>query len=96
MLLLAKFKVSGHSMEPTIKYGQYILVSKLPYIFSKPKNKDIIAFRNKNREILIKRIIKIKGNRYFIQGDNLKDSLDSRSFGYISKNDILGKIIYIF
>jgi len=95
MLLLSKFKVSGHSMEPTIKNGQYVLISKIPYFFSEPDVKEIVAFK-KNQKILIKRIVKKTGDKYFLAGDNLKDSLDSRSFGFVSKNDILGKVMYIF
>jgi len=80
-------------MEPAIKNGQHVLISKIPYFFSEPSVKEIVAFE-KNQKILIKRIVKKTGSRYFLTGDNLKDSLDSRSFGFILKNDILGKVIY--
>ncbi len=82
-------------MEPVIKNGQYVLISKIPYFFSEPSVKEIVVFK-KNQKILIKRIIKKTGDKYFLAGDNLKDSLDSRSFGFVSKNDILGKVIYLF
>ena len=95
MLLLRKFKVSGHSMEPVIKNQQRVLVSKIPYLFSKPKAKEIVAF-NYQGKILIKRIAEISSDKYSVKGDNSKDSLDSRSFGSISESDILGKVIYIF
>ncbi len=81
-------------MEPAIRNGKSILISKTPYLFSKPKVKDIVAFKNKEK-ILIKRIVKISLDKYTVEGDNPKDSLDSRSFGFIAKNDILGKVIYI-
>lgn len=96
MLLLSKLKVSGHSMEPSIHYGQQILVSIFPYFLSTPKINDIIAFNEKNtRKIFVKRITGRKGERYFVKGDNTKDSLDSRTLGFIKKSDILGKVIYI-
>lgn len=95
MLLLSKFKISGHSMEPAIKNKQHVLISKIPYFFSEPSVKEIVAFK-KNQKILIKRIVRKIGDKYFLAGDNSKDSLDSRSFGLVSKNDILGKVIYIF
>jgi nickel-type superoxide dismutase maturation protease len=93
MLLLSRFKISGHSMEPFIKNGQTVLVSSIPYLFSKPKISDIIAFK-KTGKVFIKRIAKVKENKYFLKGDNEKDSLDSREFGWIEKGDILGKFIY--
>jgi signal peptidase I len=82
-------------MEPAIKNQQRVLISKIPYFFSEPGVKEIVAFK-KNQKILVKRIVKKTGDKYFLAGDNLKDSFDSRSFGFISKNDILGKVMYIF
>lgn len=94
MFLLARFKILGHSMEPHIKNGEKVLVSVLPYLFKTPRINDIVAFRDKNNKILVKRIVKVNGVRYFVQGDNKHDSLDSRQFGYIDKNMIVGKLIY--
>jgi type IV secretory pathway protease TraF len=82
-------------MEPAIKNQQHVLTSKIPYLFSEPDVKEIVAFNLKGK-VLIKRIQKKMGNKYFLTGDNSKDSFDSRSFGSISKSDILGKVIYIF
>jgi nickel-type superoxide dismutase maturation protease len=93
MLLLAKFKIVGHSMEPTIRNGETVLVSNLFYSFKTPKIGDIVAFRGKD-EALIKRITNINREKYFLEGDNQRDSLDSRTFGLISKQKILGKVIY--
>jgi phage repressor protein C with HTH and peptisase S24 domain len=91
-MLLSKFRVYGHSMEPTIKNGQSVLV--LSYLFIKPRIKDVIAFKTENK-VFIKRIAKYQNNKYFLIGDNLKDSLDSRSLGFIEKKDIIGKVLKI-
>ncbi len=96
MLLLSKLRVSGHSMEPVIKNNDIIFVSFVPYLFKNPQINDIVAFENKKGEILVKRITKIYNKRIFVEGDNKKDSLDSRQFGLISKKEILGKVIYKF
>lgn len=93
MLLLQKYKISGHSMEPILKNKDSILVSGLLYLFKKPKINDIVAFVYKDK-VLVKRIVKITNEKYFLAGDNNKDSFDSREFGFVSKNQILGKIIY--
>ena len=37
--------------------------------------------------------INLKDDEYFILGDNRPNSLDSRTFGPLNKNDIKGKII---
>jgi nickel-type superoxide dismutase maturation protease len=93
MLLLTKLKIVGHSMEPEIKNGTTVLATSLFYWFKNPKIGDIVAFRDAG-EILIKRITKVSKGKYFLTGDNQKDSLDSREFGFISKQKIIGKVIY--
>lgn len=94
MPLLARFKIVGHSMEPQIENGETVLVSSVPYWFKIPKIHDIVAFKDSTNKILIKRIIKIQNGKYFVQGDNKNDSLDSRKFGYISRDKIIGEIIF--
>jgi signal peptidase I len=94
MLLLARLKIIGHSMEPQIKNGETILVSKIPYWFKTPQINDIVAFKDSSEKILVKRIVKIENRRYFVEGDNKRDSLDSRKFGDISKDKIIGEIIF--
>jgi len=94
MLLLVRFKIFGHSMEPQIKTGETVLVSNIPYWFKMPKIRDIVAFKDSTGKVLIKRISKIQKGKYSVEGDNKKDSLDSRRLGLISKNQIIGEIIY--
>lgn len=92
MIPLFKFEIKGHSMEPTLLDGRIIFISSIPYLISRPKIGDMVAFRQKSK-IFIKRLIKISNGNYFVKGDNTKDSLDSRNFGWISKKDIVGKVI---
>jgi nickel-type superoxide dismutase maturation protease len=94
MLLLARFKIIGHSMEPQIKNGESVLVSNIPYWFKTPKINDIVAFKDNDGKVLIKRIIKIQNGKYFVEGDNKEDSLDSQKFGFISKDKIIGELIF--
>lgn len=76
-------------MLPKLKPGQQILVSSLPYLFSKPKIGDIIAFKD-GRKYIIKRIKNIKKNKYQVVGDNHDDS---KNYGWIDRKQIIGKLV---
>ncbi len=93
MLLISRFKISGHSMMPTYAENDSVIASSIPYWIFKPKKKDVVVFEKYNR-LYIKRIKTIKDGKYFLVGDNKKDSLDSRRFGSVLRNQIKGKIIY--
>ena len=89
-----KYKISGNSMKPVLKDGDYVLVNRLAYIFKTPQVDDIIAALDpRDKKTLIKRITKIQNGKYVIQGDNKNFSTDSRNFGMIEKKSIIGKVI---
>ena len=80
-------------MEPTIAAGEYVLVSRLTYLFKRPCIGDIVALRDpRDKKVLIKRIAEIKGDTYKVEGDNKNHSTDSRVFGMIGIQAIIGKI----
>ena len=81
-------------MQPILKNGDIVLVSNLLYLFKEPQINDIVAFKFNNK-IVVKRISQIKDKQYFLMGDNLNDSLDSRKIGFISRKNILGKVFKI-
>ena len=54
---------------------------------------DIIVLKYLGRE-LIKRIEKIEGEHVFVVGDNHDESTDSRHFGSINIDNIVGKVVY--
>lgn len=81
-------------MEPALKNGDKILATNFFYLFKSPQINDIVVFKDKENIILVKRIINVRNNRYIVLGDNKKDSLDSRKFGSIQRDQILGKFIY--
>ena len=82
-------------MKPTLSEGDTVLVSGFSYFFKKPKIGDLIVL--KKDMYIIKRITKanpsINGDKFFVQGDNKNESIDSRDFGWVSGKEILGKVI---
>ncbi len=81
-------------MLPTLKPGQDVLVFNWAYIFSQPKIGDMIVIKLENKEI-IKRVHYILGRKVFVQGDNQKESIDSRNFGAVDKSEIIGKVVFV-
>ena len=88
-----KYKISGNSMSPAVSVGDVVLVNRLAYLFKKPLKGHIVALLDpRDGRILIKRITRIEGSSYFVQGDNKNSSTDSRVFGMIKKQEIVGKV----
>lgn len=77
-------------MIPTLKPGQDVLV--LCWFF-KLKVGDLVAFKKDDQE-MIKRIQTSVDRHIFVMGDNEKESTDSRKFGPIKKEHIIGKVIW--
>lgn len=82
-------RVSGHSMEPTLTDNNYIIVSKLNYLFSKPSRGDIIILKASSSENFVKRIIALSGEninienyKIYINSKELKENyLDQLTLG---------------
>jgi signal peptidase I len=70
---VASFKVYGTSMLPNIKHGEYIMVSKVIYLFQNPRRGDVIVFHSTNNpgSDLIKRIIGLPGDTVEIRDGNV-------------------------
>ena len=68
------FIVSGASMDPTFRNGQYLIVDELSYRFEAPARGDVIIFRYpKNpKEFFIKRIIGLPGETVTIASGKIK------------------------
>lgn len=54
--------VNGHSMSPTVRHGDRVLVNKLAYHNKGPDRGDIIAFNVEGGRIFIKRVVGLPGD----------------------------------
>ena len=91
-------RVVGTSMERTLKEGDLVTYKKL-----NPKNIDleigdiVVASHPKTKnKLIIKRIHRIYQNKFDLRGDNSLASTDSREFGLIELDLIIGKVDKIF
>ena len=91
---LKLMRIHGNSMIPYIKPKDYILIWKFGFRI-KIKIDDVIVFR-KDNTVMIKRVFEINENEIFVMGDNKRESTDSRLYGSISYDMVIGKVIRIF
>lgn len=92
--MLKFFKVRGDSLAPEYTQGDFVLVSKIPFLFASPSAGDVIAFHQPGYGLLIKRIQnRLPDGELEVIGDH-PESVDSRIFGMVKREDILGKVIW--
>ena len=136
LFIAQPFIVSGASMDPTFKNGQYLIVDELSYNLGNPARGDVAIFKYpKNpKQYFIKRVVGLPGetvhideqgkvsitdaegklvtnlkepyikyplggylertlgaDEYFMMGDNRAGSFDSRAWGPVPRNLIVGK-----
>ncbi len=95
MLPLTRFKVKDRSMEPYIMEGQQVIVNRLAYLLRGPSKGDVVVLRHPNEErYLVKRIVDVAADGYSVAGDNEQFSVDSRAFGPVGEELIVGKVLF--
>lgn len=79
-------------MYPTLEPRQFV-ISFNWYPYKKLKKGDLIVIEINGR-LMIKRGHKYHDRELYVLGDNPSFSEDSRQFGWVSKDKIVGKVIF--
>ena len=82
-------------MLPLLQPGDEVLVNRRAYQRSLPSLEDMVVVCSPEQPDihLIKRVIAIdQSGACFVQGDNLSHSRDSRTFGWVEPQLILGRV----
>lgn len=90
-----RFRVSGNSMLPLLEPDQEVLIDPAAYrqVFPQPGDIVVVSHPHQPHKRLIKRVSAVLDNqRYFVVGDNPLESTDSRTFGPVSLEQILGQV----
>ncbi len=92
------YDIVSNSMSPTLIKGDVVLCDFV-YDFSCIYCNDIVFFNGVKNDTDVKYVKRIKyiydhnsSKKYYMQGDNTNNSYDSRSFGWISRSQIIGKV----
>ena len=96
----------GQSMEPAVKNGDILIVSRLRYgihlphrqkyliRWAHPEPGEVVVFYTPTGELAVKRCSSlIDGRRFYAEGDNSLASYDSRSYGAVPVDNIIGKVL---
>ena len=94
--MIPYFQVQGKSMEPFCSEGDFVIAERMSYLFSPLQVGHVVVLQHPFEDVLVlKRIRWVKEEQgkgfYWVQGDNQKESKDSRSFGWVSADKILGR-----
>ena len=86
-------------MAPTYQDGDWLLVSWFaeglpPLVAERILGKVVVIEREERPGIfLVKRLQKSHGGKFWVEGDN-KESTDSRTWGWIPGNEIIGVVLF--
>ena len=98
LLLIGKrqrFKVVGRSMLPLLQPEEEILIDPSAYQKHKPQINDVILTNHpyNARLKIVKRVAQVADdNSYYLIGDNPEESTDSRHWGRINRQKIIGRV----
>jgi signal peptidase I len=98
----------GRSMIPAISPGAVLVVNRLAYgirlpwggtyllRWSLPRAGDVVVFLTPQGQIAVKRCTMVmESERFFVRGDNDLESYDSRAYGPVPADNIMGKVMGI-
>jgi len=102
-------KISGNSMKPILLNDSISIIDSYTFKLIPLNKNDIYLFKVEGQEVLKKikhfplEEVNHKGenfvldkNEIYIIGENLPESIDSREYGPILTNQILGKVVLSF
>lgn len=93
--MLQIFKVSGRSLWPDYKEGDFVIIIKIPLFLRSFDPGDVVVFTHPIFGVMIKRVESYDPSQEIMTVLGTQpDSIDSRRFGPIPKGSITGKVIF--
>ena len=88
-----RYQISGESMLPGLAPGDFVFVDRHAYVAARPTRGDIILIEHPYQPIeMVKRVSEVRDDGVVVTGDNQSASTDSRAFGRIPFERVLGRV----
>jgi type IV secretory pathway protease TraF len=97
----AFYHIPSDSMSPALETGDVVMVDTWQYRHNEAQQNDIVIIqRTASSMVLAKRITNIRKQEgkteLFIEGDNPHRSVDSRRFGWVADDFLIGKVRFVW
>ena len=95
MFPFRRFRVEDESMRPGLEPGDYVLVNRWAYRAGMPARGDLVVVEDPeiSDRFLVKRVSEASDPmQILVKGDNDRVSRDSRAFGPVSLEKLVGKV----
>lgn len=91
--MLQRVAVTGRSMEPALRAGDWIIVSGLKRA---PRVGEIVLLRDPRdrSKLMLKRVASVANGSCSVLGDRAEQSTDSRTFGAVPLANVLGRAVF--
>jgi nickel-type superoxide dismutase maturation protease len=96
---LHRYRVTGDSMQPTLKPDTEILANPRAYRDTSPRQGDIVVAKHPYRTdiVIVKRVASVaEGGACRLRSDNPDAGTDSGAFGDVKPERILGRVTHRF
>jgi nickel-type superoxide dismutase maturation protease len=91
MIGLTTVRIVGPSMEPALRNGETHLA--LTGVRSSIGNVVVIRHPDRPELLTVKRLVRREGDGWWVEGDNPKESTDSRQFGAVGSDLIVARVL---
>jgi nickel-type superoxide dismutase maturation protease len=86
--------VAGHSMEPTLHNGDWLLVDPDAYLLRSPRPGELVVVRDPraSERLLVKRVAKVEAaGGFLVGGDHPAHATDVRTIGLVAGSTVVGR-----
>jgi nickel-type superoxide dismutase maturation protease len=99
LLGIEVFRIEGNSMLPTLRPNEYVLVNTNAPVET---NDIVVVLFGEEQKALVKRLALMldaygnDDNYIWVLGDNPQESTDSREFGRLPLNNLVGRVMWVW